>query len=362
MAVILAVDDDRGVLDALHLVLDDDHEVIDADSGDRALALLRSRPIDLLLLDLVIDGMDGITLLERIRGAAIDVPVLIVSALREASVAATAMRLGAVDYVTKPFDDHELLASVSSALARAGQAAALGVRERLPRLLLVGCPVGAAATLSVGLSAHARVESVPARGESLALVPAGSPDVIVADLDQIGEPGDALIKIRNRFPLAPIIVTNAVGPMRGERLGIEAEAVAVLTRPVSLRELLEEIRREMRPSVHPLPRFSERVVAVMECVGQHLPSVTMPELGRALETSPYYLSRLFGAETGMTLKTYLHRVRVQAARQLLLETREKTETVAALVGLHDASHLSRLFLKYAGRRPRDFRRTWWGDD
>jgi len=83
------------------------------------------------------------------------------------------------------------------------------------------------------------------------------------------------------------------------------------------------------------------------------------DLGIALEKSPYYLSRLFRSETGMTLKAYVNRVRIEAARRLLLDTSEKIETVAALVGFHDASHLSRLFLKYSGRRPGDFRRTWW---
>ena len=80
-------------------------------------------------------------------------------------------------------------------------------------------------------------------------------------------------------------------------------------------------------------------------------------LGRHLGKSPYYLSRLFRIETGMTLKRYVHRVKIEAARQLLIATTDKIETVAARVGLHDASHLSRIFLKYSGMRPGDFRRA-----
>ena len=60
----------------------------------------------------------------------------------------------------------------------------------------------------------------------------------------------------------------------------------------------------------------------------------------------------------MTLKTYVNRVRVEAARQLLLETADKIDTVAARVGFHDAPHLSRWFVKCFGQRPGDFRRTW----
>src|SRR2546429_4618381 len=72
---------------------------------------------------------------------------------------------------------------------------------------------------------------------------------------------------------------------------------------------------------------------------------------------PFSPPRLFCAETGMTLKTYVTRVRVEAARKLLRETGDKLEAVASLVGFHDASHLSRLFVKYLSGRPGDVRRT-----
>jgi two-component system, response regulator YesN len=100
---------------------------------------------------------------------------------------------------------------------------------------------------------------------------------------------------------------------------------------------------------------------VMDYVGTNFAAVNIRALGGAAEQSPSYLSRLFRSETHMTLKTYVNRVRVEAARRLLLETSEKIESIATLVGFHDASHLSRLFLKYAGRRPGDFRHTWWDD-
>ena len=96
----------------------------------------------------------------------------------------------------------------------------------------------------------------------------------------------------------------------------------------------------------------------MESVSAHFTGVTVHDLSQALGTSPDHLSRLFCAETGMTLKTYVNRVRVEAARQLLRETGDKLEAVASLVGFHDASHLSRLFVKYLSSRPGDVRRTF----
>lgn len=357
--VVLAVDDDRSVLEVLHLVLDDDYQLLDAVDAETALRRLRSDPVDLVLLDLVLEGMDGITLLERLRAEGVDVPVVILSAINTAWTAAAAMRLGAVDYVTKPFDDDELLAVMDAALGSAAGAADLSPAADTARLLLMGCPLGMAAALTAALVSYAWVESIPGDGSALALMPPVSPDVVVVDVDAAPQPRDSVARVRARFPLASVLVLET--PARARAARLEAEGCTLLPKPVSLRDVLDGIRAELRPSRRPIPRFSARVVGVMDHVGASFAAVNTRALGGAAEQSPYYLSRLFRSETHMTLKTYVNRVRVEAARRLLLETSEKIESIAALVGFHDASHLSRLFLKYSGRRPGDFRRTWWED-
>jgi YesN/AraC family two-component response regulator len=357
---VLAVDDDPSVRDALHLLLDDEYDVVDAPDGESALRCLLAEPIDLVLLDLVMDGVDGITLLQQMRRGGADVPVVVVSAINTAWTAAAAMRLGAVDYIPKPFDDAELLDAVSAALRRAAEAADFRPPEDTARILLVGCPVGLASALTGALARHARVESIPADPDSVAALPPVSPDTVVLDVATAPSAHESVLSIRTRFPLATLVLVNAPGRGRG-RAYLEAPDATVLPRPLALRDLLDSLRGDLRPSVHELPHFSARVIDIIEFVSIHYAEVNMRELGRALDTSPYYLSRLFRSETGMTLKTYVNRVRVEAARQLLLETSEKIEAVASLVGFHDASHLSRQFLKHSGRRPGDYRRTWWDD-
>jgi AraC-like DNA-binding protein len=189
-------------------------------------------------------------------------------------------------------------------------------------------------------------------------VPSISPDVIVVAAARVPHPGELTARVSARFPSSPIVVIDV--PARDHRLrsALEADAFAVLPEPAALGEWLAQLPGALRPSLGALPRFSARVVEIIEYVSVHFATVTFHDLGRVLGKSPYYLSRLFRSETGMSLKTYLNRARIEAARQLLVETNDKTETIAALVGLHDASHLSRLFLKYVGRRPRDWRRAW----
>jgi DNA-binding NtrC family response regulator len=127
-ATILVVDDDPGIRDVLHLALDDEYEVVEAEDGVQALAILASRKIDLIVLDLLMAGADGFEVLEQRRAEDKAVPFIVLSALDTAATAATAMRLGAVDYVTKPFNEEALLCLIGETLSSPGGQARPGSR------------------------------------------------------------------------------------------------------------------------------------------------------------------------------------------------------------------------------------------
>jgi two-component system alkaline phosphatase synthesis response regulator PhoP len=116
---ILVVEDDaairQGVVDAL-----DFHgfKVIEAERGDDGLEKAIQAEIDLLLLDLVLPGMDGLEVLRQLRGARPALPVIILTARGEESDRVKGLQLGADDYVVKPFGVKELLARVEAVLRR----------------------------------------------------------------------------------------------------------------------------------------------------------------------------------------------------------------------------------------------------
>src|SRR5512132_3919246 len=116
--VILVVDDEPGLRESFRLILDDEYEVIDVPDGPAALDVLRSSQIDLVLLDIRLPGMDGIEVLERIKALDDAVEVILVTAVKTVRTAVAAMKLGAFDYVTKPFEEDELLSLVRRALER----------------------------------------------------------------------------------------------------------------------------------------------------------------------------------------------------------------------------------------------------
>jgi DNA-binding NtrC family response regulator len=116
--VILIVDDDPGIREAFRLVLEEDYELLEAADGPQALRLVQGMPVDLVLLDVRLPGMDGIEVLERIKAIDEHVEVVLVTAVQTVRAAVAAMKLGALDYLTKPFDEDEILPLIRRALER----------------------------------------------------------------------------------------------------------------------------------------------------------------------------------------------------------------------------------------------------
>ena len=122
MARILIVEDNARLAYGLRNNLEIDGHVVDvAEDGPQGLDAVVSGEPDLVILDLMLPGMNGYQVLRSLRDKGIEVPVLILTARGEEADKVMGFRLGADDYVTKPFGVLELLARVSAILRRAGQ-------------------------------------------------------------------------------------------------------------------------------------------------------------------------------------------------------------------------------------------------
>ena len=118
MPTILIVDDDAALRDALsEVVRDSGHDVRVARSGEAALAVLEDEPIDAMLLDLRMPGIDGLEVLRRIRGRSQRPPVTVLTAHATAANTIEAMRLGAFDHLTKPISRADLIRILHGMLA-----------------------------------------------------------------------------------------------------------------------------------------------------------------------------------------------------------------------------------------------------
>ncbi len=114
---ILVVDDEAPVRSMIGATLEHQgYEVTLASSGSQATEILATCSFDLVLTDIVMQDGNGIALLERIRADHPQVPVVMVSAIHDISVAIDSMRRGAYDYLLKPFERDHLIATVQRAL------------------------------------------------------------------------------------------------------------------------------------------------------------------------------------------------------------------------------------------------------
>ncbi len=105
---VLVVDDEPGVRESVRILLSADYDITTVPSGDAALeAIQRERP-HLVLVDVIMPGMDGMELLERVRATDPGLPVVILTATKTVKTAVAAMKLGAFDYLQKPFDVDDL--------------------------------------------------------------------------------------------------------------------------------------------------------------------------------------------------------------------------------------------------------------
>ena len=116
---ILIVEDEKSLADVIRKGLEEEGYAVDAAyNGEEGLFMAEHEPSDLIILDVMLPGVDGLTILKRIRKAGIGVPVLMLTARDTVEDKVSGLDSGADDYLTKPFSFEELLARTRALLRR----------------------------------------------------------------------------------------------------------------------------------------------------------------------------------------------------------------------------------------------------
>ncbi|MBQ4530323.1 MAG: response regulator [Lachnospiraceae bacterium] len=119
--VILAIDDEEHILELLAYNLENNgFKVLTASSGEDGLEIIKKENIDLILLDIMLPGIDGMEMLKRLRKNpdTADLPVIMLTAKSEEINKVLGLEVGADDYISKPFGIYELVARVKAVLRR----------------------------------------------------------------------------------------------------------------------------------------------------------------------------------------------------------------------------------------------------
>ena len=118
MAAVLIADDEKDIVNALKIYLSGGgYEIFEAYTGKQAIEIVEREKIDVILMDIMMPEMDGITAVAKLREIT-NAPILFISAKSEDSDKILGLEIGADDYITKPFNPSEVLARVRSHLRR----------------------------------------------------------------------------------------------------------------------------------------------------------------------------------------------------------------------------------------------------
>lgn len=132
---LLIVDDDEGPRKSLQFIFKDDYQVLTTENGAQALKLIREHPVDVAILDIRMSGMSGIELLDKLKTIDPAIEVVMLTGFETAETLREALRLGACDYLNKPFDVDTLRSSVAAAMERRSLSEEIGSTSEKMALL-----------------------------------------------------------------------------------------------------------------------------------------------------------------------------------------------------------------------------------
>ena len=115
---VLIIDDDSSLLESYTVLLEDEFQVYTAQTGEEGLQRLRQEDVTVILLDVRLPGMDGLEVLRQAKAIDENVDVIMVTAVKDVRVAVEAIKLGAYDYLVKPFEIDEVLSLLRRTLER----------------------------------------------------------------------------------------------------------------------------------------------------------------------------------------------------------------------------------------------------
>ncbi len=387
-------------------------DLLEAANGRQALHQARSATIDLAFLDIRMPGMDGLKAAHELKKLCPDIHVVFITAFDHFDYAREALRLGVDEYLVKPASEKEVLDTARRVLSRIeekrltsaagkrsdrdGQQALALLEEELRADLgssamdvgrlwsyfsLRGLKGYGLLALALRLSAGAKLD---AAGRSLALKRVKDlaerrfsslgwhslfeqgdtelwcasavkvsavehPLAIKQALDQFT--GDAYASLRQRVLIgACYLGEGEVGfPFMSAR---DALALARVDNPLALLAPGGAAKDGIGINRHGSATV-ERALAYMHA---HLAeNLSLADVALAVGSAPSHLSRLFSRQGGDTFVRVFCRLRIAAAKDLLRSGQYRVKEVCAMVGFNDQAYFSRVFRKYEGVSPVDFR-------
>ena len=395
---VLIADDEpkirRGLRSTLERLRPDMKVVAEAEDGETALALVKEKKPDILMIDIRMPFLNGLELIERINEVSRDCIIIVVTGHDEFEYAQRALHLKVFEYVLKPVPRNVLVSVLDRAEAELAGARRQSkyvswareqlernmplLRERFCRDWVHGRLSRSEideqrAFLGVETGDHVAMAVIHVVERFLTAAPSAEKDRRLA-LYAVRTVTEDLLKDFTPLWIFPDDRENLVALARSPGVPAWVEAIAALesragatlagtlviahaTVPCTetgIPDTYETLSAEIAD------KSSHRsfVVLAQTYIDGHLgePNLSLEEVATAAQISPGYLSRLLKHETGFSFVDYLTRVRINKAVQIMSNPAVKVYEVAEAVGYQSQHYFSRAFKKVFGRSPVEYRR------
>ncbi|MGG4141985.1 response regulator [Paenibacillus algorifonticola] len=319
--------------------------VAEAEDGEEALRLAEKHMPQLIITDMRMPGMDGVKLLNELHERLPHIQIVVISGYDDFKYMQHAIRCQAVDYLLKPIDPKELNAVLSKCAA--GIAAAAESR----RMLTLDLEWLLSLT-SMKQRLRARFNELDREGmqelfgelaREIDSSGAGKPQLLERIIQE-------LLLMLKELLLANSLEANALdGARDGAELASSANAAAFLTARYeeALEQLIQQRKFKKRLNLDEVRQYMEARFAE---------PISLEQVARAFFVSKEYLSKTFKQEYGCNMTDYILQLRMDKAREWLLDEKLPIKTVAEMAGYEDVTYFYRVFKKHFGIAPGEMRR------
>jgi len=395
---VLIADDEpkirRGLRTTLERLRPDMKVVAEAEDGETALALMKEKKPDILMIDIRMPFLNGLELIERINEVSRDYIIIVVTGHDEFEYAQRALHLKVFEYVLKPVPRDVLATVLSRAEAelagtRRQSKYVSWAREQLERNMpllrerffrdwvhgrLSRTEIEEQrAFLGVETGDHLAMAVIHVVERFLAAAPSGEKDrrlalyavrTVAEDLFQGFAP--LWVFPDDRDDIVALACSSGGPAWREAISGIESRASATLSGTLVIAHAMVPVAETgisdtyEALSAEIVAKSSHRtfVVLAQTYIDSHFgePHLSLEEVAAAAQISPGYLSRLLKHETGFSFVDYLTRVRINKAVQIMSDPAVKVYEVAEAVGYQSQHYFSRAFKRVFGRSPVEYRK------
>ena len=382
MYQILVVDDEenvrRGIIEAIdreNLGID---AVYEAETGKTALSFMDIRQIDLVITDIRMPEMGGIELIQQLRSRNRELPIIVISGYSDFSYLQAAIRYGVNDYILKPIRPLDLNGILESVFEQIEKSYIHLDQQAVLREVVLCRMVSGTISRQEAREKLENAGVVFRRGKYRACIIHLQTEGATAYLYKIAAVADRYLSRERRGAafvnsdreVTAILWGNPFEEKCREELQNYIEKKSGFACRLTTGDEVDEI--EEIPYSYETAKSSEKtwngkvqnehcskiIRDVLSYIDRHyMEKITLKEMGDRFSVNASYLGYLFKKETGSLFNDYVNQMKISYARSLLADTSMKVYEVMEKTGIQDSHYFIRLFKKYAGVSPSEYRKS-----